>query len=369
VIGSNPNFGPATKDQYDSSQWALVPTASSTEVIADPIPSQRKREPGQPAILKPSSNFNYLSTLIPILHSIPQFRNALLCPGLLQTDYWAGDDWWKGSPAETSRIIEMGRSEAYGLDILYEAQRLMAFLDKSDRIYGSVDAMIQSDAWRELQSPAEDPDDDLLKFLLSWGFAFESHVPDATLNGALRSTFTVSGGTQESFVLDVTVTRDKSRSDLSLYEVLDDALFASAMGSAHIKDASDVLIFRATSSNTDASDIGCRIPATLYIDRYLETNKLIIDDMRQEAEKHEEKLRGFQRQAEKMKFHTPKKGGAKRLDTLQMLRASMTAYDPAVTEESAETAITLSHLQTLYDNIESKLACKFGLRVLFDIVS
>jgi hypothetical protein len=369
VIGSNPNFGPATKDQYDSSEWALVPTASSTEVIADPIPSQRKREAGQPAILKPSSNFSYLSNLIPILHSIPQFRNALLCPGILQKNYWVGDDWWKGSPAETSRIIEMGRSEAYGLDILYEAQRLIAFLDKSDRIYGSVDAMIRSDAWRELPSPVEDPNDDTLKFLMSWGFAFESHVPDARLNGVLRSTFTVPGGTQESFLLDVTVTRDKSRPDQSFYEVLDDALFASAAGSAHIHDISDVLIFRATSSNTDASDVGCRIPATLYVDRYLEANKLIIDDMRQEAEKHEEEMRNIQRLAEKIKYHTPKKAGAKRLDTLQMLRASMTAYEPTVIQESAENAATLSQLKTLYANIESKLSSKCGIHVPFGFVS
>jgi hypothetical protein len=360
VTGSNPHFGPATREQYDSSSWALVPTASSTEVIADPIPNQRKREPGQPAILKPSSNFNYLSTLIPILHSIPQFRNALLCPGLLHKDYWAGDHWWKGSPAETSRIIEIGRSEAYGLDILYETQRLMAFLDKTDRIYGSTDSMLKSDAWRELQPAVDDPDDDLVKFLVSWGFAFESQVPDAKLNGVLRSTFNVAGANKESFVLDASVTRDKSKPHLDVYDVLDDALFASAAGSAHIRDISNVLIFRITSSNTDAADIGCRIPATLYADRYLEVNKHIVDSMRKDMEVHEEELMSYQKQAEKIKYHTPKKAGAKRLDSLQMLKASMTAYEPTITEESVENAATLSYLKTLYDNIERKLASRFG---------
>jgi hypothetical protein len=357
VTGSNPHFGPATREQYDNS-WALVPTTSSTEVIADPVPSQRKREPGQPAILKPSSNFNYLSTLIPILHSIPLFRNALLCPGLLQNNYWAGDDWWKGSPAETSRIIEIGRSEAYGRDILYEAQRLMAFLDKTDRIYGSVDAMLKSDAWRELQPPVEDPDDDVVKFLMSWGFALQSHVPDVELDGVLRSTFEVGGSIRESYVLDAYVTRDKSRPDLSLYDALDDALFSSAAGSAHIRDISNVLIFRLTSSNTEAANIGCRIPATLYVDRYLEANKAVIDSMRTDMEEHEEELRGYQRQAERTKYHTPNKAGAKRLDSLQMLKASMTAYEPPVADESSENAAILSHLTTLYNNIERKLASK-----------
>jgi hypothetical protein len=133
VIGnSKAIFGPANKDQYyDTAQWAMVPTA--TEVIPDPIPSQRRREEGQPAILKPSPRFNYLPALIAILHSIPLFRNALLAPNVTQRSYWMGDDWWKGSPALPSRIIDTTEREAvYGRDILYETQRLMAFLDRSE---------------------------------------------------------------------------------------------------------------------------------------------------------------------------------------------------------------------------------------------
>ncbi|KAI4918611.1 hypothetical protein J4E90_002997 [Alternaria incomplexa] len=354
VTGSS-NFRPATGDNYDTSQWALVPT--TTEIIADPIPSQRKREEGQPAILKPSPNFNYLTNLIPILHSIPLFRNALLCPGVLQNDYWQGDNWWKGNPTATARIFEdgTGLSEAYNLEILHETQRLMAFLDNTDRIYGSINGLLESEAWRE-QPSLEDPDDDLLKFLVTWGFAFQSQVPNVDLNGHLKSTFDVAGTTQESFVLDATVTRNKLRPDFNLYDVLDDSLFASAGASAHIREASNVLILRLNSSNTEASDLGCRIPATLYIDRYLEKNKHVIDSMYSEITQHEEQLVSLKTRVERLKYHTPKKAGAKKVESLQLLKTSMAAFEPESSGVSSKDAEVLAQLQDLYNSIESKLA-------------
>ncbi|CAN9338054.1 unnamed protein product [Alternaria alternata] len=356
VTGSNTIFGPAMRDNYDTSQWALVPTA--TEIIADPIPSQRKREEGEPAILKPSSNFNYLPNLIPILHSIPLFRNALLCPGITKDDYWQGDEWWKGNPKSASRIFDasVGLSESYNLEILHEAQRMMAFLDKTERIYGSVNGLLESEAWRELPSTVEDPDDDLLKFLVLWGFAFESHMPNAELNGTLRSTVDVADSTPESFVLDAVVTRDPSRPDFSLYDVLDDSLFSVAVGSAHIREPSNVLILRLSSSNTEASDLGIRIPATLYIDRYLQQNKHVIDGMYSDIRQHEEQLNVIKSHVEKLKYYTPNKAGAKKLDSLQLLKTSMTAFEPAKSGSSPEDASTLAKLQELYSSIESKLA-------------
>jgi len=356
VTGSNAYFGPATREDYVTSQWALIPTA--TEIIADPVPGQRKREEGQPAILKPSSNFNYLSSLIPIIHSIPLFRNALLCPGILQPDYWLGDNWWKGCPIDVARTVDttMGRSEAYGLDIIHETQRLMAFLDNTDRIYGSITAMLQSDAWRESQVDLDDPDDDLLKFLMLWGFAFQSHVPNAELNGLLRSTVNVAGTIRDSFALDASVTRDQSRPDFSLYDVLDDSFFSSAMGSAHLRETSNVLILRLTSSNTEAVDLGCRIPATLYVDRYLEQNKHIIDGMYSDIQQHEEQLNVIKTQVEKLKYYVPKKGDGKKVEALQLLRTSMTAYEHGENGGSPKDAAILAQLQQLCASIESKLA-------------
>lgn len=359
VVGNiNTVFGPATQSHYEASQWAIVPTA--TEVIADPLPSQRQREEGQPAILKPSPNFNHLQSLIPILHSIPQFRNALLSPGVVGTEYWVGEDWWRGIASPSARIIDesKGLAETHGLDILYEAQRLMAFLDNTDRIYGSVNALLNMDAWKESRPTGlEDDDDDLLKFLLLWGFAFQAQVPDADLNGALRSVVNVAGQHVENFILDGTVTRNSSRPDISVYDVLDETLFSGSNGSAHLIDPSNVLILRLTSSRTNASDLGCRVPATLYADRYLEKNKHIIEGMYSNMQQYEKQLESINAQVEKLKYHSPSRPGAQRVESLKLLETSMKAYQPPAdgSESSPGDATVLAQLRDIYHRIESKL--------------
>lgn len=357
VGNSKPAFGPANKDYYDAAQWAMVPTA--TEVISDPIPTQRQRKEGQPAILKPSPNFNYLPALIPILHSIPAFRNALLSPTVSQQNYWMGDDWWKGSPEQPGRIVDtsMGLAEAQGLDIIYEAQRLMAFLDSTDRAYGSISSLLELDAWKETRTNQEDPDDDLVNFLVFWSFAFSSQVPGADLNGNLRSTVNVGDSIQENFLLEGTVTRDHKRADFTIYDVLDDSLFSASGGSAHLVDTSNILILRLTSSKTDASDLGCRIPATLYADRYLDENRHVIDGMYRDMQQYENKLKDIDTRANKLRYHTPKRDGAKPVESLKLLQTSMKAFAPKA-DENAKDASTLAQLQTLYQSIETQLSCK-----------
>ena len=249
----------------------------------------------------------------------------------------------------------MGTAEAHGLDVLYETQRLMAFLDNTDRIYGSVGSLLELDAWKEDQMSLDDPDDDLLRFLLLWSFAYQSQVPNAELTGLLRSTVNAGGALRENFVLDSTVTRDDSRSDFTLYDVLDDSLFSSAGGSAHIVDISNVIILRLTSSRTTASDLGCRIPATLYADRYLEKNRHVIDSMYRDMQQYEDQLKDIDLQIQRLRYHTPKKEGSKRMESLKLLQTSMRAFEPSGAENPNHADILLQ-LRNLYQNIESKLA-------------
>ncbi|KAF2823964.1 hypothetical protein CC86DRAFT_372119 [Ophiobolus disseminans] len=359
VIGnSEPVFGPATKDHYDTAQWAMVPT--STEVIPDAIPSARKRDVGQPAILKPSPRFNYLPALVAILHSVPLFRNALLAPTVTQRSYWMGDDWWKGSPAIPASIIDTiaGVKEAHELDIIHETQRLMAFLDTSDRAYATVSSMLELDAWKQSTPALEDEDDDLLKFLLIWSDAYEAQVPNAELDGWLRSVVNVGDSYKKFFVLDASVVREGSTSDCSLYDVLDDSIFSSATGSAHITNVGKVLTLRLNSATTNAQGLGCRIPATLYPDRYLEANKPVIDSMFRDMKQYEDQARDIDIATQKLKFHTPKKEKSKPIETLKLVETTMKAYKTQEGEDLADPkdAAILSQLQTLYNSIESKLA-------------
>ncbi|KAH8733220.1 hypothetical protein GQ44DRAFT_23252 [Phaeosphaeriaceae sp. PMI808] len=359
VVGNaQPIFGPATRDHYDTTQWALVPRA--TEVIPDPAPSDRQREKGQPAVLKPSPRFNYLPALISILHSIPLFRNALLAPTVTQSNYWMGDDWWKGSPEIPSRIIDTeNQDEVYRLEILYEAQRLMAFLDTSDRAYATVSSILELDAWKEFSPMLEDDDDDLLKFLLLWSAAYQAQVPDAQLNGELRSLVNIGSSHVENFVFDATVIREGSKPNRSLYDVLDDNLFTMDTGSAHISTISKVLILRLTSATTNAQGLGCRIPATLYADRYLEVNKPVIDGMYDTMKQYQAQLKDIDTTIQRLKFHTPKeKAKTKPVETLKLIEKSMKAFQPQNEGENPDPkdAAVLSQLQTLYQSIESKLA-------------
>ena len=337
----------------------MVPVTTASEFIADPIPSQRQREEGQPAILKPSPRFNYFPAMLTILHSIPQYRNALLSPAVSQDDYWVGDEWWKGSPAGQARITDttVGWDEARGLDIIYETQRLMAFLDNTDRAYTTIESMLDMDAWKELEAPnLSDPDDDLLKFLVLWSTAYAKQDPNFQIDGVLRSAVNAQQRV-DSFLLDSTVTKRDGR-ETDIYDVLDETFFPSPDGTAHIVDASNVLIFRLEGAKQDSNELGCRIPATLYADRYLEENKHVIESIFDAMAGHNTQLEKIKDQTDKLKYHTPAKRNSKKIESLKLLKTSMKAFQPQ--EDAAEAdpkhAATLSHLQALYESIESKLA-------------
>ncbi|OSS45247.1 hypothetical protein B5807_10232 [Epicoccum nigrum] len=356
---SKPVFGPATQNHYDTANWAMVPVTTASEFIADPIPSQRQREEGQPAFLKPSPRFNYFPAMLTILHSIPQYRNALLSPAVSQGNYWVGDEWWKGNPAGQTRITDttVGWDEARGLDIIHETQRLMAFLDNTDRAYTTIESMLDMDAWKELEAPAlSDPDDDMLKFLVLWSTAYAKQDPKFQIDGVLRSVVNAQQRV-ESFFLDSTVTKRDGR-ETDIYDVLDDTFFPGPDGTAHIVDVSNVLIFRLEGAKQDSNELGCRIPATLYADRYLEENKHIIQSIFDAMAGHNTQLEKIKDQTDRLKYHTPAKRNSKKIDSLKLLQTSMKAFQPQgdAAEVDSRNAVTLSHLQALYESIKIKLA-------------
>lgn len=297
--------------------------------------------------------------MLTILHSIPQFRNALLSPAVTQDDYWVGEEWWKGNPSGRTRIIDdsIGWDEAYGLDIIYETQRLMAFLDNTDRAYTTIESMLDMDAWKQLEAPiAADPDDDLLKFLLLWSEAYAKQDPNFKIDGVLRSVVNAQQQVN-SFILDGTVTKRIGR-ETDIYDVLDDTFFPNPEGTAHIMDISNVLIFRLEGAKQDTNELGCRVPATLYADRYLEKNKHIIESMFEGMAGHNSSINDVKDQVDRLMYHTPAKPNSKKIESLKLIKTSMKAFQPRADEEEVNErdAATLSQLQRLHDRIESRLA-------------
>ncbi|KAF2181671.1 hypothetical protein K469DRAFT_670767 [Zopfia rhizophila CBS 207.26] len=359
VIGnSGPVFGPATREFYESNQWALVPTTTTAEYIPDAIPTQRRREEEGPAIIKPLPNGDYLPALITILHSVPLFRNMFLAPELSLDDYGVNEDWWKGTAFTPARTVEYGSkaSAAHELDLIHETQRLMAFLDSSDRAYGSVGCLLQLEAFAKASElVSEFPD--FHKFLMVWGGAYQNQTSHAQLNGVLRSMVNANGKNVESWFLDAAVIHHDPSASLTIYDVLDAHLLSTPSGKAHIVDISNVLVMQLTGSNNNATSLDVKIPSTFFADRYLMRNKQAIDEMLQEMKQYEDQIAQIDAKASKLKYHQDRKTGQK-MDSLKLLKTSMSAFIPKEGDliENPRNAEILIQLQSIHDSVERKLS-------------
>jgi len=153
------NFQPASKpwDEYDPQNWAMVPSNWAPPSAVTPATveaSRRGRTKQTPAFLVQAGGTgdgDRLGGLITILHSIPLARNALLrvADGPEPDSYGLDRNWWMGGAA-TAEDAEWRR-----VNLAHEMHRLMAFLDGTDRSYGSAAALNTA----VLQATEEDRDD------------------------------------------------------------------------------------------------------------------------------------------------------------------------------------------------------------------
>ncbi|KAL1608222.1 hypothetical protein SLS60_003161 [Paraconiothyrium brasiliense] len=351
---------PATQNYYDSASWALVPaTTKSTEYIPDASLHDQIRK-DKPGFIKPAVGDNHLPALITMLHSIPLIRNTLLAPEISAVDYWRGEDWWKGNASASSITLsdDIGSEADSELELLYEVQRLMAFLDSSERTYASLESLVQLDAWAQpsFSSPDEHTQNDLVKFLMRWSSMYQNHVSTASLGGILCSDVNVNGQNQGSHVLEVDMgSIDPISAEPTLYDYIDELLFTE-FGSAHITKPSSVLIL---SLQPRGSKRKCKIPAILYVDRYLEENRPAVEANFSDRKKYTEILSTLDAKVEDLKYHTPQKVQyPKKMETLTLLKNSMRAFESsseAMTKSSRDTAV-LARLQSLCEKVERQLA-------------
>ncbi|KAJ4353818.1 uncharacterized protein N0V89_005548 [Didymosphaeria variabile] len=362
VVGNAGTAGvlrPATQNYYDSASWALVPATKSTEYIPDAsLHDQIRKE--KPGFIKPTVSDNHLPALITMLHSIPLIRNTLLAPEISAGNYWRGEDWWKGNASASSIIVsdDIGSEAGSELELLYEVQRLMAFLDSSERTYASLESLIQLDAWAQprFSSPDEPTQNDLVKFLMRWSSMYRNHASTASLKGILCSDVNVNGKEQGSHVLEVEMgSIDTISTEPTLYDYIDELLFTE-FGSAHITKPSSVLVL---SLEPKGSKRNCKIPAILYADRYLEENRPTVEANFTNKKKYTEILLTLDAKVEDLKYHTPQKVQyPKKMETLTLLKNSMRAFESeteAMTESLRDVAV-LDHLQSLYAKVERQLS-------------
>lgn len=277
---------PATRRHYDPTKWALtIAGAQTQEILLNPEPNLRKRHRNVPAFIKPSPTGHRLPALVTILHAIPMAREALLNRNHLLPDYGREKEWWDGTPVKVLRIVNVD-SEGRHInenDILYECQRLMAFLDETDRAYGSADVLAG------LEGLSGYENDKIAKFYGTWHSATAQVAADSPLASVFESRGTKRNKGDPTFsqsepfwCLNTLIESDVAGQSLTLYEVIDRILWedSNEEEETYFEGAGEVITIELANKVAEVSGLGVSIPAELYLDRYLPLATALSKDMR-----------------------------------------------------------------------------------------
>jgi hypothetical protein len=302
-----PSFGPANKGaSYDDNQWAMVPlgSAQATEILPDADPADRKRTDGLPAFIKPSVEDNKLASLLTIYHEIPLAREKLLARKRIPDDYGYHPEWWAGKPIEPRIPITMmddgppsyeEATKAEQDEFVQEVQRLMAFLSKTERSYGSSEALLHlmSKQFRHGMDPES-------QFFEQWREIFLND-PEA---GGLNELYTqavqpsVRGEAEQDKIfnfLDLELPSEFESSLETIYDVTDRALWNGSGPNveerAYLARLGDVISFRLAG---DADSNNVRIPAVWFPDRYLKENAAAALEFKRRQAAIAEEIRGLE---------------------------------------------------------------------------
>lgn len=341
-------FGPATRDEYEHGKWDLVTTSKSyaQESLKDPEPEDRKRDPGVPAFLKPSSEHYRLAALLTIYHEIPLIRELLIDRSTVAQNYGSDKGWWAGETIPTTIEIQgedeeneiVGRETA---EFVQELQRLMAFLDKTDRSYGSVNALAKSSIVKErirLNAESESAVLGAYKSVFKNAPAKLGKVFSRGVNGPEETT------DHEFAVLELELPPKDSLSE-TLYDIADDALWNAApldiSRSPYLSSIGEIVSFRFEGWNASKKR-GIKVPAIWYPDRYLKSGRQAALDMRSQKQTLLEEM-----------------------DKLCSLESSLTNYDTTLGKRltvqdllKASLQHDVDELEEVYDNSEEELLFK-----------
>lgn len=293
VMGTNEvYFGPANRSQYEQGKWDLVPMggASAQEILLDPDPAERKREVDVPAFLKPSIADHRLGALLTIYHEIPIAWETFMDRLNILPDYGYDPEWWTGKAIEISIVTaEDGHNFDRSDDkFCHELQRLMAFLDKTDRSYGSVEVLTNLRIMKRFQRRELDTE---AAFFEIWRTIWEGTEEAKRLFS--RGVPSDEDGEEEGqnfAILDLVQTAESTGIE-TIYDVADKILWPQPTldisKAAYLSHIGDVIAFRLKGSE---SSKGIEIPAVWYPDRYLKSGREAALKMRQQQAEIEEEL-------------------------------------------------------------------------------
>lgn len=286
---SYPYFGPPKRDDYDAKNWAVTTVGSHTkEILLNPEPVNRKRESNTPAFFKPTPQSYQLSALLKILQAVPMSREALLCRENLVPDYGYETEWWDGTAIKVPKVVQLTQ-EGHSIDqdeVIYEAQRLVAFLEETNRAYGSTDVLANMNGILGNGHGSV-----IVSFLEEWRKAVEHATPNAPLLDVFRSigrretpNEPDSADEHPFLALELRIDDGIAEKGQTLYEAVDDVLWAglseSSYEQVYLEKVADLLIIEATRVGEASSGLGIKIPSVWYGDRYLQSSIRQVKEMR-----------------------------------------------------------------------------------------
>ena len=285
TTANKPYFGPVRNEYHDTKNWIMTTSKSTAkEILLNPEPKDRKRPIKTPAFLRPSPAGHRLPGLVSILHTIPAAREALLSRNYVQNDYGYHNEWWDGVGIESSRIIH-GEVDYDVVDreVVYESQRLMAFLDGTERAYGSSEALAALPGIREYQGDAV-----VKSFLDTWSDAVLQYDPAATFAKLFQSTgVRIIHGfphPENVMILDLEVNEQLLESGQTLYDAIDALMWPGwdgddLEGEVFLENVADVFIIRITRGNDTVNPLDVKIPSVWYADRYRQSSRPRVQQM------------------------------------------------------------------------------------------
>ncbi|OOF92777.1 hypothetical protein ASPCADRAFT_210041 [Aspergillus carbonarius ITEM 5010] len=370
VTTNEAKFARATRDHYDEGAWAMTLfNSSSHEIIISPDPADRRRREDEPAFIRPAQDNMYLSGLLTILHSIPLAREALMLRNQLLPHYGLDSQWWNGQPINLPKIVTIHDAQDGDTewdDIIYESQRIVAFLDSTDRAFGSVDALASLKSMSSYDSEGS-----VGRFLESWQNAAVRADPDNQLATIFSSTaykrplsIYDTPLDKEFFLLDSFVEHDHGQ---TLYDVLDRTMWSDRPG----EDLDDVWlehvaeVFTIKLEGTD-KPVDVKIPAVFYPDRYLAASRDLAREFRAQRLRVHERI--FKLESLMNRFSTSKLAIHKGMTSKEILEKAAVAVSStlpkslsnnttAFTSDSAneEAQRLTNELRAISNKIETKL--------------
>lgn len=369
VTGAGQQFGPATRQTYDPSQWSMVPVATSRELVDHPPPIKRRRIEGRPAFLRPSQETGYLAALLTIYHSIPLAREALLMPPMKVLAYGHDPAWWSGSSDENRKSLSMetdANADKNKINLLAEVQCLMAFLDGTTRAYGGVDALADLNALRNFRYMSSTQFSSFLEAWKDSALAQPTQEPYAQIfsSTAIKNAEPDAPLTRDMVCVEAQVNRVPGQLLLTLLDstVWDDTL--EQLEDVWISRAAEVFTIRLYDPGQQPEGLDLTAPAIWYPDRYTWALREQTRRMRQEIQeigKHVNQLVIQQRRLASFMGHDRRPVRA--LEVLEAAaKASKTALEdrygehrPSEELDGLDVTSIEQHVQAVLRRVEDKI--------------